>query len=336
MNIHYITSIRTSSNINAAESKLLYFKKIIKNTKLVTIFKVDNSNFISLYDSNIFFRTIKILIYSISIPRYDLIISYNYQYYNFLVFIVAKIKGIKIYLDIEDAPTKLIDRIFLKIYLFIASKEFRFYANNYLSDKYNSGVKNNIIFYGSYDYKNKDSFALSKDKITVHLGGTHNQYTGISLLISLLLKQKMTGSTELNDFNFIVTGYLPNNIYCYIKSLNINNVKIYGTLNKNELEKLYSKIEVGLQLRNPKFEFSKQTFPSKVLEYIRRGIFTISSNVSDIEHFSNFKNIKILSQYDEATLKNALIMYKCNRINSRINFLSNIDNQFRNQLNEIF
>ena len=226
----------------------------------------------------------------------------------------CKIKNIEITLDVEDSPRRdefnlnaLTNSIFFLIYhkIFFVN----FLCTNIVNYNKFKKFKKKILYYGCVDKINKKDF-FKKNKILILFSGTINFDTGIDIFIETV--KKLNFNKEYQNINqrleFIITGTLEN-----INSLDsiskFNNVIIKTNLKYNQYLETLSKIDIGLNLRNPNSSINDSTFPSKIVEFLKYKIHIISSQNKDLNNFNLNNTIFLMKNYESSELINLISNY---------------------------
>jgi hypothetical protein len=192
-----------------------------------------------------------------------LIISHYSLYIPFLL--LSKKRGLKIILDVHDLPSfnniisfqlaLLIEKIIIRNvnYLFLASKYFKpFYT----------GKKTLVI----------DNIPSDQNSITNALKGTKNGIIRIGFVGKLRypdlykLMIKCINKFDNLQFHFYGDGSAEEILRDFCNKLNTNNVFFHGLFNKNDLEKIYSEIDLSWACYPPNNYNVKYATSNKALE----------------------------------------------------------------------
>ena len=136
---------------------------------------------------------------------------------------------------------------------------------------------------------------------------------GTLLLINTIKILKKRYEKQSANIYFIVTGKGS----CQEKFRNLS--ELYPDLlwfGENLLFKDYSKIimscHLGLSLRLSKYQMSKTTFPSKIIEYVNNDLFILTTHNKDIQNIFG-ENVAYLKNENSTSLAKKLISMTSNK-----------------------
>jgi len=202
--------------------------------------------------------------------------------------LIAKLFRIKVYVIVADIPQmynmhKKGNISFLRRISKLIYSKFSHYYDGYIlfskfmNDKVNIKKKPYIVIEGMVDFndkieKNKIQNKIEKN-IFMYSGGLYEKF-GVKCLVDSFIYLKnenielwLCGQGELEE---------------YILSLKVKNIKYLGYLSNKKVIRLQKKADF---LVNPRFsdeEYTKYSFPSKILEYMLSGTPVISTKLKGI------------------------------------------------------
>jgi glycosyltransferase involved in cell wall biosynthesis len=140
-----------------------------------------------------------------------------------------------------------------------------------MNSKINIYNKKSLIIDGMIDHKliinNKNN---NNEKIVfTHAGSLQKKYG-----IDILLEAFKLFNNKRYELNICGSGDMDETIKKNAK--NQLNIKFHGLLNRTELENIYERTDVLVNPRTNSNEFTKYSFPSKIIEYLFIGVPVIS------------------------------------------------------------
>jgi len=267
-----------------------------------------------------------------------IVMFYNYRLETCIPAIIArKVLNVALIVDYEDGvyAVKETNKYYKRISSFIEEKtksllDGGILVTSLLKDRID--INNYEVIRGIIGDEKIDSIKNREkhsEEFNIVYSGRLDFERGIEVLIDAI-KYIKTSKT----LNIIITGYGPLEtkvkefVSCY-SSPNIN-IKFLGFVDDVQYKELMNNADIFINPQREKIEFSKCSFPSKILEYIQNNKLIISSNVSDIAEinrdlFLTYKSDnpedlarsidKAVDQYNSLYLKfpeNALLWAKSN------------------------
>jgi len=148
--------------------------------------------------------------------------------------------------------------------------------------------------------------------IKIVFSSTLDETRGINLLISLL--ENANSSVLIENVKFIICGKGTEKKFCDVVSA----VDIYrrkggaadfkGFISQKELQDVSTEADIFLNLQDPSHEFSKNSFPSKIFDYLLYDRPIISTKVSDLQQDDLFKTINFIDADWESLQERILIV----------------------------
>ena len=300
------------------KSNTLHKSKVKKNNKIKIIY-------CAFYDGPFLTHLIsmmslfKNLIYIIKKKnnRVKLVI-YNRSYYYILLIVIIKTLNLEAYLDLEDGyinqNNSILKSLKNKITFHIFNlMNFRGYilANSNLKSQISN--KPHLICHGIIKKKKINLNKWQSKKIKILFSGSLMEETGSLLLVDTIKILRKRFKKQSLDIYFIITGKGS----CQEKFRNL--AEVYPDLvwfGENLLFEDYTRIirgcHLGLSLRLSKFQMSKTTFPSKLIEYINNDLFILTTYNNDIENIFG-ENVTYLKKENSISLANKLISITNNK-----------------------
>ena len=215
------------------------------------------------------------------VRRADTLVVYHSLSYAFLIFLLRKIIGFNLVLEVEEIYQN-VKSVFwfnsiLERLLFNSADAYIF-PSELLEERINVKKKSFLIIYGSY----KESPFLSEksddDKVHIIYSGTFDSRKGGAF--------SAIEAAEYLDQNYHIhiTGLGTNEEVNRIQKA-VNTVSAHttcrlsydGFINDNEFLPYLQQFNIGLCTQNPNDQLSSSCFPSKILLYLSNGLTVLSS-----------------------------------------------------------
>ena len=200
-----------------------------------------------------------------------------------------KIKCIAV---VTDLPIDInVGSISSKINQFFQSKfDGYIFITEHMNGIVNEKNKPYIVIEGFSDIKNVDDSSIQKKNICMYAGGLYEKY-GIKLLIDAFNK--------IQNDNIELHLYGHGDMIRYITDNKFKNVKYMGILKNDEV---VEKEKESILLINPRFsnfDYTKYSFPSKIVEYMSTGTPVLTTKLPGIPD----EYYKFLYVFDDETLE---------------------------------
>ena len=208
-----------------------------------------------------------------------------------LVSSVFRVKTILIVLDLPEhmrigMRTPLFMKLVLKInrwQLYLCSKYFDGYVflTKYMNERFNAKNNRFTIIEGCVDtLHNKigpipECSRIGNERILIYAGQLNEQY-GVRVLLSAFMSIKNT------NFRLWICGNGPMRDEVLEYCDKDNRIKYCGVLYTDDLNKLYNKATALINPRTSDGVFTKYSFPSKILDYLKSGKPTIICKLDGI------------------------------------------------------
>jgi hypothetical protein len=272
----------------------IFFNNKINCNKKNIVYLRSFSKFISSRIYRLFLDTLS-LIYKLRKSRINNILFYNIDKQTFLsVFLTKYLLKKNVFIILADNPNFRGKSFFDKLINYLTLK-----IDGVLVFNGNSLVnKNQQLLHGIIEESNL-IINDTKPNNNVIFSGSLGNTTGFELVLETISKR--------SDINLYITGkpYDYTNkqfetlIESYDKFININYL---GLLDYQEYQDVLSKCDIALSLRNPSDEEHQYNFPSKILEYLSKSKFVIST--LDYKGFSNKYLFK--TEFNSSSLNSTL------------------------------
>ena len=254
-------------------------------------------------------------LHAFSVDKKDKVILYN-SYFEYLVsLIILRIRGVRVFLDIEDGPLgksliqTLIQKVLLNVFMFVADVR-KLVASHELAEKLNLSR-----YYPLYGFFIDQDCGLGLDNdcvsrihslkndgyLIIHFGGSLRTETGLDIFLESLLILNESVSDK-QRIAFVITGFGGRQaIQEVIRKIDNDNLKLLylGELPVLLLDAIVKLCEVGLNLKLSKNELSSVTFPSKVVSIVSQGRLLITTRISDLPLI--FQDDEVIFLNDDAT-----------------------------------
>lgn len=140
------------------------------------------------------------------------------------------------------------------------------------NDKISS--KSSVVLYGSYSSIFNEN--LSKKPNTIIYSGNISKFKGIFTACDAM--------KYLPDFELHIYAHGSNEEYSELKKnySELRNIFIHNTVSQNELEKILNDFSIGINPLPNEAKFNDLTFPSKILMYLKAGLYVVSTDLKVI------------------------------------------------------
>lgn len=197
-----------------------------------------------------------------------------------ITLILCKIFKVKCVGIVTDLPRDINNKsLSSKINQYFQSKyDAYIFITSYMNDVINVKGKPYIVMECIVDDKIDSVESVKKnnnDKILLYAGGLYEKY-GIKYLIDAV--------NELDNDDIILELYGSGDLEEYIKNLNSNKIRYYGVRPNKEI--VIAEQNATL-LINPRYTFgdyTKYSFPSKIMEYMLSGTPVLTTKLAGISH----------------------------------------------------
>lgn len=217
------------------------------------------------------------------------ILAYNRSYHYLLTLLLARLLGVRAYLDLEDGYNVEGRGIFRRLKNELTRKLFSWLclqgsivANSRLAEQLNYPPK--MVCYGVVT---PSTCSLEKDwdsrRLQVIFGGTLLEDVGCKLLLTAMDILRHEYSEAVNGIHIVVTGKGPFAKEFQNLAENFPHwLSFHHSIPRVDYLSLLNFSHVGLSLRMSNYEMSTTTFPSKVVEYAEHGLLVLTTHSSDV------------------------------------------------------
>ena len=216
------------------------------------------------------------------------VLVYNRSYHYILAISVARLLKVRVYLDLEDGDETKNQNYFYFVRSFTMRVLYNWLcpAGALIS---NSNLRNEIshpsplVCYGAVEKVNLNSKDWQKPCIRILFGGTLLKEVGCLLLLDAIDILRLRSPLLFNKLHFVVTGKGEHaKIFREYSIRSSDWLTMHEDLAYDDYIDILQTCHIGLSLRLSKFEMSKTTFPSKVIEYAHNGLLILTSRMDDI------------------------------------------------------
>ena len=218
------------------------------------------------------------------------LIAYNRLWHYVPALILARMLGIRCFLDLEDgfatiarsSSGRALDRCVGWLFDRLCSNGVLL-ANTALAG--HTAIRHRTIWYGMLPELPVHA-DWARTPMSVLLSGTLHEERGCRLFIDAI-RGLMKGHPELrNQLQFHITGHGPMQAELDAFARETGGwVTFTGLAERATYLGILGRSHVGLMLNLSSHEMSRTTFPSKVLEYAAAGLLVVSTPVSDVPAF---------------------------------------------------
>lgn len=234
----------------------------------------------------IIFAQWMLLVYMLkNIKREEKILVYHSLYLMFPVWIISKVKHLKLVLEVEEIYADVLENSLIKK---IEMAYFK-HANAYifptelLSEVVNIERKEEVIVHGTYKVEQERDFHFDDKKIHVVYAGTLDPRKGGALAAAAARALPSNYHIHILGFG---TWEMQQHILEQIKecsSVEHATASFDGLLTGEEYISFIQACDIGLSTQNPDAQFNNTSFPSKVLSYMANGLRVVSIRIPAIE-----------------------------------------------------
>lgn len=221
------------------------------------------------------------------IEKFSIVIFYNRLPNYFFAVFFARARGIKCYLDLEDADIistggikAAIKKIYILLFDRLASSGV-ILASSKMSNY--TKINNETVFYGVAD-KELVYKIPSRSQIHCLFSGTISEETGANILyeaIQIIRNKKFEWADGL-VIEICGSGNYLDKFSQLGQSCKNPKVVMHGRLSTVDYKELLKRCSIGFSLKPKCGHFADTTFPSKVVEYVSHGLFLIATDISDV------------------------------------------------------
>lgn len=254
------------------------------------------------------------------VRQYDTILFYNHGIEFFFALVILRFRGISVFQDIEDVPTSaeyglrgFINRFGFSV-MFKLSSARKVTVSNEVGNTLHLRDFLAIpgIAVGADDKKSLEKWAQldAGGPLIVHYGGTLMASTGLEIFCAAVaqldaviqptdrcIKIIVTGIGDLERVRILAKGLQSDKLF----------IEVYQGVSRSLYLDLLDSSHASLSLKNPNFEISRTTFPSKVIEITSRGISLIATRISDVGDIFNDDEAWLLPQFTSQALTDILL-----------------------------
>lgn len=301
-----------------------FSSKVVSESRRKVIYlpsKGDGKKFLSL--RKVFFARARIAEFiNKQVDSDSLVLIYSQPWINDLATKVLKKKGLRYVLELEELhATNHKNALFKRILQRISEKqsienaESLIVVNDLLK---NINKKKSVVCHGKYlpeNFIDSNLYSYDSDqRVNLLYSGGIDYERGIFLLLESL---KLMPSHYKKALTLQISGYFHGGnsrririvFEERIKDLRDQGVDIvfHGTIRNEDLDKLVKKCEICISPQLIENEFSKYSFPSKILFYLTKGKLVISSGIPSVlkSPFSRF--LVLYTRDDPRLLANAIM-----------------------------
>lgn len=259
-----------------------------------------------------------------SIRPGDRVIFYNHAIEFLLVLVWLKFTGIKMYLDIEDAPggdesglRGILSRFSFAIMFGATENRKMVVADNVARaldlDDYVvvRGVSSQSGYVASDVQTHKWQALHNGGPLLLHFGGTLLRDTGVDLFCEAVEALARHDKGLAREVVFKVTGVGELQKIRALQSKIDGNetvrVQLRAGLSRAEYMNEISNCHGGLSLRDPGSHMAKRTFPSKVIEITTAGLGLIATDRGDVESLFNEKSAFLVPAFSPEALVEMIV-----------------------------
>lgn len=215
----------------------------------------------------------------------EIVILYNYYYFNFFLFHLAKKMDVKTVLIVADhGETSDYKNPFRKLLAIKNANDYNkfdglIFLSSSLRERYPKST--NIVVEGGISFIEFNKFKAKSrcDTLKILYSGLLNNVTGIDILLQAI-ESIPTADIE---FWFTGRGILSSQIIELQKK--DERIKFFGFVSKEEYFKILNDTNVVINPRNMLLPQNKNNFPSKILEYLASGRVIISTRFPGYDKF---------------------------------------------------
>lgn len=273
--------------------------------------------------------------------RSETVIVYHSPILMIPIYLIKKIKNLKLILEIEEVYGTIWD---INPFLSKIEKNMISKADGYilvselLKESIDTSDKPHIYLYGTYKSHDLISKNIKKDTACIKLvyaGGIEK--------------------TKAGAFNSLkIVKYLPENYQLYIlgygskkdltelkyqiersnQALGREAIFYKGVLHGSEYSEFLRKMDIALNPQNPG-QYMETAFPSKLISYMEHDLTVVSTSLKTISS-SEFKNyIYQVDEFSPKAFAQKILEVKLNEKNKNQKFIDDLDKKFTYQLKDL-
>lgn len=272
----------------------------------------------------------------------ELIIVYHSNLLFVPIYLLKKIKGIKICLEIEEIYSDVQNNNFILNFFerkLIEIADSYVLSTSELRKRYQIKNKKNIVIEGSYlskikynkyDFDKSNNF-FSNDKI-------HLVYAGTFDLTKRGAEIAIKAASELgNEYHLHVIGFGNFEEVKFIKNLiavyNENSeceITYHGLLIGEEYSSFLLNCDIGLSTQEMDGKYNNSSFPSKILSYMSHGLSVVSCKIDSVQNSRIASKIYFYEKNDPKIISQ--VIKNINKTSSSQEFLKEIHEDIKKDL----
>lgn len=271
----------------------------------------------------------------LSTNKFEKIIVYHSPWMFFPIFVLKKLKKIKIILEIEEIHSSVWNlHPFLKWmeYKLIKISDRQIVVTEELGKKLK--IKNPIVLHGDYTFTKKTKITRSDNLVKIIYAGSVEYVKGGAIKLIDIAKQ-LPSNYRISiigpgDKSAIIK--LNEKINLTNKELGFNKIAYEGIVHGKDLEEKLLSSDIGINSQKTG-EYMGTAFPSKLLTYLKNGLRVVSTPNSTILN-SKVNHLITFSKDDSCeSIVNAILeVNKLNAFETEMN-LNELHNDFSLKLN---
>ncbi|HMN79428.1 MAG TPA: glycosyltransferase [Burkholderiaceae bacterium] len=215
------------------------------------------------------------------------LVFYNRVPLYSITVLLARLMGMTVVLDLEDAPTHIGGRaIYDRVQRAVDRALDRLAQRALLACRdlgQSTRAVPTLVYYGSVPDAAEPDPAIGRPVVAL-LGGTLEKATGADLLVETVRRLREAGAPWTRELSIAVTGKGPGLELLQAAASDPRPpvIHCHGATSRQRYLEILAGASVGLSLKLSQGPYASTTFPSKVIELAHAGKLVITTDVSDV------------------------------------------------------
>ncbi|MBQ8634120.1 MAG: glycosyltransferase [Lachnospiraceae bacterium] len=222
-----------------------------------------------------------------NLEKKEEIIVYHSLYLVFPVWFVAKLKRLKVILEVEEIYADVLENQIIKKFelAYFENACAYIFPTSLLSEVVNKSRKPEVIVHGTYHVEKERTMQFADGRIHVVYAGTLDPRKG-GALASVTAASALPNNYHLHILGFGTLEMEKQVLQVIEKNSSEEHAKVTyeGLITGEEYIEFLQACDIGLSTQNPDAQFNNTSFPSKILSYMANGLRVVSIRIPAVEY----------------------------------------------------
>ena len=289
---------------------------------------------------SIIFTNLWIIMYFIkNVNKEEKVIVYHSPWLIYALYIIKRIKKIKIILEVEEIYSDVRKTNCLSKYIeykVIRSADGYIFSTELLNNKINRNNKPYEVIYGTYKAEKERKIKFNDNKIHVVYAGTFDARKG-GANIAVDITQYLPESYHIHIIGFGSkkdTESLLSRID-KISKISCASITYDGLLNGDEYTEFLQKCHIGLSTQTAEGKYNETSFPSKVLSYMANGLRVVSARIKVVQISRVGNEIFYYDEQDPKEIADIIKSIDINKPYDSRGLMRTLDKEFTNNIKNL-